>query len=52
MTIDKLKDLVIKLHDIARKVEQDISTAKLSSEIRGCADRLADVVKAKKRKEQ
>jgi|APCry1669188970_1035186.scaffolds.fasta_scaffold80263_2 hypothetical protein len=52
MTIDKLKDIVIKLHDIARKVEQDISTARVASDIRGCADRLSDVVKAKKRKEQ
>ena len=50
MTIDKLKDLVIKLHDIARKAEQDVSTARVSSDIRGCADRLSDIVKAKKRK--
>lgn len=34
--------LVIQLHDIARKVEQQIGVGKLSQDIRACADRLSD----------
>ena len=39
--------LVIRLHDIAREVEQKIGVGALSKDIRACADRLSDVNKAK-----
>lgn len=38
--------LVIRLHDIAREVEQKIGAGALSKEIRDCADRLSDLDKA------
>jgi hypothetical protein len=38
--------LVIRLHDIAREVEQKIGVGELSQDIRGCADRLSDINKA------
>jgi hypothetical protein len=34
--------LVIRLHDIAREVEQKIGVGELSRDIRDCADRLSD----------
>ena len=34
--------LVIRLHDIAREVEQKIGVGELSQDIRRCADRLSD----------
>ena len=34
--------LVIRLHDIAREVEQQIGVGELSQDIRACADRLSD----------
>jgi hypothetical protein len=34
--------LVIRLHDIAREVEQQIGVGELSRDIRACADRLSD----------
>jgi hypothetical protein len=34
--------LVIRLHDIAREVEQKIGVGELSRDIRRCADRLSD----------
>ena len=34
--------LVIRLHDIAREIEQKIGDSKLSKDIRSCADRLSD----------
>ena len=34
--------LVIRLHDIAREVEQKIGVGELSQDIRQCADRLSD----------
>jgi hypothetical protein len=34
--------LVIRLHDIAREVEQKIGAGELSQDIRTCADRLSD----------
>jgi hypothetical protein len=34
--------LVIRLHDIAREVEQKIGAGELSKDIRTCADRLSD----------
>jgi hypothetical protein len=40
--------LVIRLHDIAREVEQKIGVGKLSKNIRACADRLSDCNKAAK----
>ena len=40
--------LVIRLHDIAREVEQKIGVGELSKDIRACADRLNDCNKAVK----
>jgi predicted metal-dependent hydrolase len=40
--------LVIRLHDIAREVEQRIGVGELSRDIRACADRLGDCNKAVK----
>jgi hypothetical protein len=40
--------LVIRLHDIAREVEQKIGVGELSKDIRRCADRLSDSNKAVK----
>jgi len=37
-------DQVIKLHDIARVVEQEIGQGQLSEDIRKCADRLSILV--------
>jgi hypothetical protein len=39
--------LVIRLHDIAREVEQQVGIDELSRDIRACADRLSDLNKAK-----
>ena len=39
--------LVIRLHDIAREVEQQIGVGELSQAIRVCADRLSDHNKSK-----
>jgi hypothetical protein len=36
----ELVDAVIKLHDVARLVENEIGTGQLSDDIRNCADRL------------
>jgi len=41
---EKLLDLVIQLHDIARTVEQKIGTGQLSADIRSAADRLNTVL--------
>lgn len=38
--------LVIRLHDIAREIEQKIGVGKLSEDIRECADRLSNCNKA------
>ena len=40
--------LVIRLHDIAREIEQKIGVGELSQDIRACADRLGDCNKAAK----
>jgi hypothetical protein len=40
--------LVIRLHDIAREIEQKIGVGELSKDIRACADRLKDCNKAAK----
>jgi len=42
---------VIKLHDIARVVEQEIGQGRLSEDIRKCADRLSTLVKPLKASE-
>ena len=34
--------LVIRLHDIAREIEQKIGVGELSEDIRSCADRLSE----------
>jgi hypothetical protein len=39
--------LVIRLHDIAREVEQKIGVSELSKDIRACADRLSNLNKTK-----
>ena len=38
----EIEYLVIKLHDIAREIEQKIGISELSNDIRKCADRLSD----------
>jgi hypothetical protein len=38
--------LVIRLHDVAREVEQKIGVCKLSEDIRACADRLSECNRA------
>jgi hypothetical protein len=40
-----LKDEIIKLHDIARKIEQEIGQGQLSEDIRKAADRLNELLK-------
>ncbi len=42
----RLIDAIIKLHEAARVVEQDIGKGPLSEEIRKCADRLNDMLRA------
>jgi uncharacterized protein YecA (UPF0149 family) len=39
--------LVIRLHDIAREVEQQVGVGELSQHIRACADKLSDFNKTK-----
>ena len=39
------KDEIIKLHDIALKIEQEIGIGQLSEDIRKAADRLNELVK-------
>ena len=40
----ELKDEIIKLHDIARKIEQEIGKGQLSEDIRKSADRLNELL--------
>ena len=40
-----LSDDVIKLHDIARKIEQEIGKGQLSEDIRAAADRLHELLR-------
>ena len=40
-----LDQAVIKLHEIARLVEQQIGVGRLSEDVRNCADRLSDIFK-------
>ena len=42
----ELKEEIIKLHDIARKIEQEIGVGQLSEDIRKAADRLRKVLYA------
>ena len=41
----ELKDEIIKLHDIALKIEQEIGKGQLSEDIRKSADRLNELLK-------
>lgn len=40
-----LDEEVIKLHNIARVIEQHIGTGQLSEDVRNCADRLSDLLR-------
>ena len=40
-----LSEEIIKLHDIARKIEQEIGKGQLSEDIRKAADRLSTLLK-------
>jgi hypothetical protein len=42
MTFD---EAVIKLHEVARLIEQQIGTGQLSEDVRHCADRLSTLLK-------
>jgi hypothetical protein len=42
----ELQDKIIKLHDIARAIEQQIGAGQLSEDIRKAADRLHEVLYA------
>jgi hypothetical protein len=41
----ELKDEIIKLHDIARKIEKELGVGQLSEDIRKAADRLNVLLK-------
>ena len=41
--------LIIQLHNIARQVEKHIGTGSVSNDIRNCADRLNDMMRAEVR---
>ena len=41
----ELEYAVIRLHDIARLIEQNVGVGELSQDIRKCADRLSDLSK-------
>ena len=41
----RLDDAVIKLHEVARLIEQQIGTGQLSADVRSCADRLNNLLK-------
>lgn len=43
---DQLEDAIVALHDIARVVEHEVGAGKLSKDIRKCADKLNEVLKA------
>lgn len=45
-------DMVIKLHDIARSIEKEPGTGKLSKDIRECADKLNILVKSKRKRNE
>jgi hypothetical protein len=41
---DALEDAVIKLHDLARIIERELGSGKISKDIRDSADRLSEVI--------
>jgi hypothetical protein len=41
----ELQDEIIKLHDIARKIEKELGVGQLSEDIRNAADRLNTLLK-------
>jgi hypothetical protein len=43
--MNDLESAVIELHNIARKVEQEVGVGQLSEDIRKCADRLHELTK-------
>lgn len=43
-TYDRLKDAVIKLHDLARLIEKEIGIGTLSEDIRTSADKLNNLL--------
>jgi len=43
--MNSLEQAVIDLHDIARKIEQEIGSGLLSEDLRKCADRLHALIK-------
>jgi hypothetical protein len=42
----RVLDAIIKLHEAAKVVEQDVGIGPLSNDIRACADRLNDMIRA------
>ena len=40
-----LDQAVIRLHEVARLIEQQIGQGQLSEDVRNCADRLSDLLK-------
>ncbi len=40
-----LDELVIKLHDVARRIEDNIGIGLLSEDVRKCADRLSELLR-------
>lgn len=42
----EIEYLIIRLHDIARVVEEKVGVGELSKDIRACADRLSDINKS------
>ncbi len=47
LDVDKLKDIVIQLHNSARTVSEEMGLNTLTLDIRECADRLNDLLKIK-----
>ena len=43
--VTKLNDSVIRLHDVARSVAEELGSSPLALEIRDCADRLSELIK-------
>lgn len=46
------EDMIIRLHDVARSLEKDTNTKKLSKDIRECADKLNVLVKSKRKRNE
>ena len=47
MDINKLKEVVVQLHNAARSVTEEMGLNTLTLDIRECADRLNDLLKVK-----